>query len=159
MSNPVLMPADSGEGYIATGSVSFAELHPDTEPDAIAQAQRDAVFEAWHPGATPEEISEHCCLPVWNVIRCLGDLGLGPTVASSRQAAVLAARVKRNVIKGRVAEALKTKPMSCREIANRLSLTPNVVQKILDGDPAFSVKGHRRRPTGGGTVRLWRVKR
>ena len=53
------------------------EFHPDTEPAAIAAAQRAAVREALalEPGATPERLSELAVLPVWNVTRRLAEIG------------------------------------------------------------------------------------
>lgn len=53
------------------------EFHPDTEPAAIAAAQRAAVAEALaaEPGAGVGRLSELAVLPVWNVERCLEDLG------------------------------------------------------------------------------------
>lgn len=51
-------------------------LHPETEPEAIREAQRRDVaahLEA-HPGATAAEIAEAVVLPLWNVERAVAEL-------------------------------------------------------------------------------------
>lgn len=52
-------------------------LTPDTEPDAIAAAQRGDVADAvarLGPGATAEQIADDVCLPVWSVRRRLDEI-------------------------------------------------------------------------------------
>lgn len=68
--------------YQTFGSVDFTELHPDTSPEAIATVQRADIAAVMRrrPRASPEEVSEIACLPVWVVRRRLGELGLGPRV-------------------------------------------------------------------------------
>lgn len=55
------------------------ELHPDTEPEAIAQAQREAVraaLEELGEGWTVAGVSDVAVLPAWTVTRRLNELGV-----------------------------------------------------------------------------------
>jgi hypothetical protein len=136
------------------GSVSFADLHPDTEPEAIAAAQRDAVFEA-HRNATPEEISDRVDLPVWTVRRRLAELGLGPPVENAKKK-VFAERSLKHRAKTRIMALLQGKrAMSCHEIARRLSMDPAYVQRIVVTASEILPRGKGGRREKGGAVQLW----
>ena len=153
-----MIPATSPDLFSTVGSVSFADLHPDTSPAAIAQAQRDAVFEA-HRNATPEEISDRVDLPVWSVRRRLAELGIGPPVENAMNK-VFAERNRKHRAKVRILALLRgnsNRAMSCQEIGRRLSLEPEFVNRIVTTSDDFSVKSQSRRKRGGAAA-LWTAK-
>lgn len=158
MANRMMTPDESTSLFSTVGSVSFADLHPDTEPEAIAEAQRDAVFES-HRNATPEEISDRVNLPVWTVRRRLAELGLGPPV-ENEQKKVFAERSKKHRAKVRILAILRgnqNRAMTTQEIGRRLGMEPEYVKKIVMSSDDFTSKASEKRRSGGAT-QLWTAK-
>ena len=158
MANFVMMHgADPRDGATA-GISNFYVPEPETEPEAIAEAQRAVVAE-WHDRGwtTPEAISDAADLPVWTVRRRLAELGLGPPVENP-QAKVFAERSRKHRAKKRIAALLTgNEPMSSHEIGRRLNMDPLYVNRIVNNSPDFLARLHGEQRRKGGTVQLWTV--
>lgn len=142
-----LLPADTW--VVATG-----HLHPDTEPAAIAAAQRAAIRGCGVPLADPPDVAAVAAavvLPASVVERRLAEMGLLPRPRRPRPArsdcGPLAAEVRR---------LLAAREMSTPEITAATGATPNRVRHVLTSYPEFRVVARARVVRGRGkAARVW----
>ncbi len=129
------------DATIQFGSVSYTTLHPETDPQSIADAQRSDVEAAWSLGLRePEEISFYCALPLWNVRRCLGELGYGPPVRFIKAKPKTPGRssgmnggqapLPKEVVE-KVRAALVSRPLSITQLVSRIAASHYTLRRVL----------------------------
>lgn len=170
MANFVMMHGADPRDAATAGISNFYVPDPETEPEAIAEDQRQAVLEAFRQvrGKTVygpdgrgmdrvERTADAVDLPVWVVRRRLAELGLGPPVENP-QAKVFAERSRKHRAKKKIAALLSSnQPMSSHEIGRRLGMDPLYVNRIVNNSPDFLARLHGEQRQKGGTVQLWTV--
>lgn len=138
-------------------------LTPETEPDAIAAAQRTDVSAAVKAcGRDPAAIAVAVDLPAWTVWRRLKELGIVPATArpvgvSDKYARDLR-RQKVTAVRKRVQAFLSRHgPASVRAIALKLNLTYGIVKNAMFCRHEFRVAGRARENGASRESRLWAV--
>lgn len=137
-----------------TGRISFAELHPDTDPAVIWRRQCDDVYHAVVVLDTRDVdvLSDWLILPCWSIRRALAELGIEPTTQPT-------ARVKKPVLTDRLREAMADgKWHTADDLGKQTGAQPGSVAWYMSHAKGVYEFEWRPNPATGRANKYWRLK-